>query len=350
MRKRISLSLSLVVSLAFSQLVCHSGSERLVARADDSPSARIVTMPDMTLTFGSSGYNAPRVAQYSSNNLWFAVASATSLTLFDAKTFSRLWTFGGDLGQGAAFSPDGSVIAVMLRNGSVALLQTADGLEIRTLSGSDTARFASFIAFDPTGNRVAAASDEGMIRVWAVDDGSLLRSLQVQQAPITAGRFSQDGATLVTTEGSALATTNRQTNVKVRFWCMSSGILEKTVEGPDGPVAFALSDDLSSVYLLGLGGIAQEWTITDQGLIVRKTLSNSSITRLTAIGESDELFALPLNAMNAIRVINKRDGTPLVDLVYQKMLISAIAISPDSARLVSASVDGTVAVWHLKED
>jgi len=98
---------------------------------------------------------------------------------------------GGAGVMGAMISPDGERVAVVVSGGLS--LRNGSGAEIAALR---LAGGTSWLAFAGTGRRLAAASNDGTVRVWDAD-GVLQFSLPVQGGPAYVA-FSQDGRRLAT--------------------------------------------------------------------------------------------------------------------------------------------------------
>src|SRR5437868_6899364 len=91
---------------------------------------------------------------------------------------------GGESGH-VAFSPDGQLLAVVSYFG-IRLYDVATLAETRLLQADGT---MGGCAFSPDGGSLAAGSQEGVIRIWRVDNGQLLRECRGSDASILTVAF-----------------------------------------------------------------------------------------------------------------------------------------------------------------
>lgn len=119
--------------------------------------------------------------------------------------------------------------------------------ELRTLEVDGV---VNELAFSPDGAWIAAASEEGTVSVWRVEDGGLVYEFGGHAGAVNSLAFSPDGALLAT--GGA--------DESVRLWDMREGTLERTITSrtlgrilrvlfsPDGEL-IAVADHLCFVQL-----------------------------------------------------------------------------------------------------
>jgi WD40 repeat protein len=92
-----------------------------------------------------------------------------------------------------SFSPDGKTIASASEDNTVKLWSVNNGKELHTLEGhSDWVRGMSF---SPDGQMIASASGDNSVKLWSVD-GTLLKSLQGHTYFVWDVSFSPDGKTI----------------------------------------------------------------------------------------------------------------------------------------------------------
>lgn len=122
----------------------------------------------------------------------------------------RAWSVGSrmndaadpDVGSilAAAFSPDGSRLAVAGTHQEIVLLDTDTWTEARALTGHEARVFD--LAFDPTGHRLYSGSADGTVQIWdLVHTDRQTMVLEAHDDWVTALSASPDGSVLAT--GSA---------------------------------------------------------------------------------------------------------------------------------------------------
>ncbi len=144
-------------------------------------------------------------------------------------SMTRLWELpGGRLmgrfkGEGlSVLSPDGKVLAYPAVDGSIHLVNTADGIETAALRGHKQAIVR--LAVSPDGTLLASASSQEMtVRLWSLPDGKPRGVLAGHTKKVYWLDFTPDGKRLVST---GLDRT-------VRVWSMPGGQSAVSIKIPD---------------------------------------------------------------------------------------------------------------------
>lgn len=118
------------------------------------------------------------------------VAGAKALLRLDAELRDAGWSRPTARVTSLAVSPTGRHIAVA-RAHEVALLSTTTD-EITVLREHRRARFTD-VAFDATGQRLAACDDDAWVWVWDVDDGAEVFRARGKHEALSGVRFVRDG-------------------------------------------------------------------------------------------------------------------------------------------------------------
>jgi WD40 repeat protein len=96
-----------------------------------------------------------------------------------------------------AFSPDGSILAVPLADGSVALVDTAHWNKVRSIQAGSRGSWVLAAAFSPDGRLLATGDGGGVLRVWDVRTGtSVGKPMAGHSGDILTVSFSADGTML----------------------------------------------------------------------------------------------------------------------------------------------------------
>jgi WD40 repeat protein len=100
-----------------------------------------------------------------------------------------------DRGRPAAFSPDGTHVAVADADGTVRVWDGA-GRQVANLAGHEGR--VNEAGFDPAGRYVVTAGDDGSALVWEVATERIVTRLEGHTAAVTSAEFSPDGDAVLT--------------------------------------------------------------------------------------------------------------------------------------------------------
>jgi WD40 repeat protein/class 3 adenylate cyclase len=205
-----------------------------------------------------------------------------------------------DFFPGAAWSPDGKLIALGDGDGRATLWNARTGRLLRTFVHSTAGNLSGTVyrvAFSPDGRQLATADWDHTAKVWNADTGKLLLTIQAHTDQVNALEFSPDGKRLLTAGSDGLA----------KVWVLPSGKLVTTLSGHAGAI----------------------W---DAGF--------SPDGKLIATAGDD----------TTARVWNAATGKQVLKLTGSAFALYDVDFSDDGTRLLTGSGDGTVRVYVLPLD
>lgn len=117
-----------------------------------------------------------------------------------------------DIVSSIAISPDGKLLASASGDCTIKLWNLNDGSLVRELKGHTDG--VQSVAFSPEGSLVASGSRDKTVRLWRVSDGSMVSELKGHEGIVNSVAFSPDGSLVAS--GSADKT--------VRLWRVSGSL------------------------------------------------------------------------------------------------------------------------------
>ncbi|GIM96820.1 hypothetical protein [Paractinoplanes toevensis] len=180
-------------------LTVPAGSERPTAPADSgaqpTATAERGERPTATPTAAIGEYGRPDWLA------WSADGGTVRAGLTDGRALSwdtatgrpggEPWTAAPGGARAMAWSPDGAGLATVSRDGTLRVWAVAERRLRRTLSG--IGGDATALSWSPDGTRLAAGGYDGRVRIWQAAGGTLLAETTTGSAVITALDWSPDG-------------------------------------------------------------------------------------------------------------------------------------------------------------
>jgi len=191
----------------------------------------------------------------------------------------------------------------------------------------------SGVAVDPAGKLLATVGDDHLLRIWNLDDGTVLYRLSAHSDWIKAVSFRPDGKTVATAGDDC----------RIRIWDISAATqpmelpeqpqaIHALVYSPDGQLlASAGFDDKVRLYTAD-GRLPQE--LDGPGSDLAALAFSPDGTQLAAAGRA-----------GTIRVWNMATGSKAADIQASARRISALAYSPDGRRLAAAGDDRAIRLF-----
>ena len=298
-----------------------SGEEMLTLPGHTGFIANVAFTPDGNRLFSAAFDDTTRLWDVSVTGArnWLTVPSATGI-------FTRV-----------AFSPDGTSFAAPVDPGGVTIWDAQTGAEIMTLTDHEPK--LTTVAFSPDGRRLVASSDLTVTPpVWDVTTSELERHLEGHDAPVRAVAFSPDG--------DRIATGGRDGTM--RLWDPATGSELATIPTAANDVdAVGWSPDGRFLVAGGAGrfGEAPPVEVRDARTLElgHQLHGHQGAVEGLAFGPNGMLVTSGGDA--TARLWDLASGTERLVLRGHQAIISGVAVSPDGARIATASDDGTTRLW-----
>jgi WD40 repeat protein len=233
-----------------------------------------------------------------------------------------------------AVSPDGKVVATGDEGGDVLLWDRRTGERTARLRGH-TAEVLQ-LAFSDDGGGLLSRGRDGMVLVWEVEKGRLLRQLPAGGAGVAAVLSSPDGRVVAV---------GRE---KVFLWDMATGKELGRLEAEGDWFRTAAFTADGRVLVSGsLLGVIQLWRVDGGQELRRWGGGEGSVTALAVSADGRSLATAHPGGGSVydIRIWERASGGERRHFRGHQGQISSLAFSPDGRLLASASEDRTALLW-----
>jgi WD40 repeat protein len=248
------------------------------------------------------------------------------------------------LGISAAYSPNGQRAAEAVCNGTVRLLDPADGRVLRTVH---LGRDASSVAYSPDGSSLAVGTFTG-VALLDPRTGAVLRRLSgtSRSAQTLNVVFSPNGRMIAATSPAGLT-----------VWALPGGRPQTLALTPAQGFSLAFSPDGRELYTGGYDGIVRVYDVgigreihQIQPSPVNRTggpwplvVAVSHDGRQLAIGYPDAATGAGIVSVYSASTWRREFDVASIPAVE----IQSLAFSPDDTSLAVGAEDGTAGVWSL---
>jgi WD40 repeat protein len=256
-----------------------------------------------------------------------------------------------------AFSADGRYLGAIASGSRAVLIWNASTGELQFRL--DAGQVLTQVVFSPQQGWLAAVGADGQVLVWNASSGRLQAQMQpsgglVQSVPgkLTTLQFSPDGNWLLTASGTT-----------VQLWQVQTGQLSKTLHHPaivrsagfrgvEGIVT-ASEDGIARLWQVRTGQLRQTFLYRDRRV---PSLYDNNTSSKQVILSQDGQFLAAVDGQWRVEVWRVASGQLVSRLGSQqsrlrKLAGQAIAFSPDSQRIVTASQvlgeDGSIYLAHI---
>jgi WD40 repeat protein len=250
-----------------------------------------------------------------------------------------------------AISPDGTHVAAAGDDGRIRLWELCSGRELAVLVGHTS--WVRRLVFFPDGRRLASAGLDRRLRLWDVEAGTELASLGGHTDGLTDCAVSADGSTLAsssldgtlrlwdTARATCLATLARDWNEERGGWLVS-----RSGEGHWAAVnGCALSADGRWLASASSDQTVLLWSLPQQE--VRHVLAGHGAAVLGCAFSPDGTLLASAGADGSLRLWRCADGAPLQVLRDRGAAWSRCTFTPDGRALIAAAADGRLLRWDV---
>jgi WD40 repeat protein len=338
-----------------------AGSPTWVLFSPDSQTV-VTTGLDGTVTLWDAGSGIPReTLRGHSDSVQQPMFSPDGETLYTASHDGTViaWDISGDRGLGrpfrfthdrvfdvaydrhpGEFSPDGSLIALGLKEEGIALWDAVElaptGEPLRETGGE-----VKVVAFSPDGRTLAAGTTDGMVTIWDVPSRSL------RHGPFRAAKYPIIGIS-ISTDGTLLATAG---GAGVRLWDVATGVALGRVGGTATTHDVAFSPVGSTlVFVHADDGNAEVWDVAEglrRALLRAEPGRPGEVLGLAVAFSPDGTMVATSGLGQPIYLWNARSGELIRTLERAGAGVLTLDFSPDGTLLAASGFEPVATLWDV---
>jgi WD40 repeat protein len=232
---------------------------------------------------------------------------------------------------GLSFSANGDYLASASFDGTAIIWQVATGKALRILTGHNGSVYN--MAFSADGKTLATGSDDKTIRLWDVKTGKSIRVLTGHQNSVFATHFLANGAYILS--GGFDRT--------IRLWDSQSGVTLRLWQGHEAGIA-SLATYANQLFSASNDGTVRRWSLA---LPYQQAIALPGEPAANAIAPNLDYVAVGF-AGGALRLYDlATERTIWQQLNAHKDEIQRLAFNMQGDLLASGSFDNFAKVWHV---
>lgn len=277
---------------------------------------------------------------FSPNYQYLAVAIGKSMQIWRVGQWDApvlRWVAHNAAIQDSAFNPDGRLLATASDDSTVRIWKTSlwEKTPLRphelvvpqaTLQGHEAKVFS--VMFTADGRYLVSGSADTTARVWEVESGVVARILHGHNGFVNS----------LLTDGDFIYTSS--TDGTIKQWEVSLPA-QYTLTVSDAPSAVAFSADAKQLAIGTESGTLEFRAVPGSGLLKTVDAHQDDILRLAFSADGNWLASASLDNHARVWQIEEAQLTPVITIPHQGA-VNAVAFSPDSQYLLTASNDGTI--------
>lgn len=257
-------------------------------------------------------------------------------------TFTPKVLFTEEPTSSVAITPDGSTIVSGLNNGIIKLWDIQTGQLLRSLTGHTESVRA--VTVTPDGSKVVSGSADKTMKIWDIQTGQLLLSSGGHTREVTAVAVTQDGGKVAS--GSSDAT--------IRLYDEQTGQFLRKLMGKN-VTSLAVTPDVNTIVSGAEDGNIRIWDISTGKLLHTLPESDYGVNSVVVTPDGRKIVSGGLRGIvhlwdiqtgQLVRTLTRPSGQSMRTLFED--IIKCVAVTPDGRTIVSGANDGTIKMWDMQ--
>jgi WD40 repeat protein/transcriptional regulator with XRE-family HTH domain len=277
-------------------------------------------------------------AAFSPDGGLLATASADrTVRLWDVVQRRQVGTLAGhtDTVVGVAFSPSGNLLATVGTDHTVRLWEVASRRQVDNLPGA--ASRLTGVAFSPDGRLLAVSGEDRTVRLWDMTTHRQVGTLAGHTDAVEAVAWSPDGRTL------ASAGADRT----IRLWDVAARSESASLIGHAAAVyTVAWSPDGRSLASGGEDGVLRLWNVADRRETARMTGHTGRVW--SVVFSPDGTTLATAGDDQTARLWDVASRHELATLAGHTSAVHVASFAPDGTLVATTSSDGSTALWDVR--
>lgn len=177
----------------------------------------------------------------------------------------------------------------------------------------------------------------GEVKIWSVQDGGLIRALNQPHSDCVYGlEFSPDDQRLASSAADRL----------IKIFNVNDGSLVKTMEGHTHHVlGLAWRMDGRSLASAGADNVVKIWNARTGDQIATVQGFNKEVTGVQFVAETDQ--AIAASGSKLVRMFDSNNGNTMRDFGGSTDFISSLAVTADGQLVLAGGKDGILRMWRV---
>jgi WD40 repeat protein len=269
------------------------------------------------------------------------LGDSAEVLLRDLESGNRLWQqkIGHVLCRTAAFSPDGSQLALAGRDSVVHIVDATTGAALNSLRGHEGG--VSSLAWSPQGHLLASGSTAGDLRLWSEPAHSTHQS--TGRRSILSPTTNPNGACL-SRDGRRLAVSPDGGDVDI-VSTETLSVLAR-LRGPARPICFADAD--RALMALTATGQLKQWRLDTSGAEAEEWRLFEDGSATLVMRSSNGQWLAAANRTGRIQLWDWRGKRRLFEQQAHPSSVRGLAFSRDGETLISVGDDRKAKSWSIR--